>query len=454
MTIAQSIAAHIAQPHTLDDELVEQVDTFIVDYLGVTVGGVDRDSAAAVRNASAVADAPDGLRRSRVHGLPAWASMEEAALINGVTAHGLEIDDTHEQASMHPGVAVLPAVFGHADVHPVDVGTARRAIAVGYDVMTSVGVLLGAAESYSRGFHPTAVCGSIGAAAAVAVLMGLSEQQSAHAVSLAANMAAGSLEFLSDGSWTKRLNAGHAAATGIRAARLAQAGFTGPAEAFEGKHGFLNLYGLGVVDSRELELELGKGVRDTSVKMYPCCRYMHGNIDLLREIHDELPSLELDEVESIECGVISAGATLISVPAERKLTVTTPVDAQFNMPYGAAIALTTGRADVDQFDGAVDIAHDLDGWMRKVTCYESPQLEAAYPASWQAEVRVRLRDGRVVERNSDAFLGSPGRRASRDDVLAKVAKLVDEQWVAELRPRMAALESSTRFDSAAVLGAE
>ena len=451
-TIAERLAAHIAQPHKLNPELIEQIDTFIFDYLGVTVNGTAHPSAQAARRASALTTAPDALRTSRVHGTNEWATLEEAALVNGVAAHGPELDDTHEQASMHPGVVVMPAVFAIADAHEIDVQTARRAIAVGYDVMTAVGTLLGAAESYGRGFHPTGVCGSIGAAAAVAVLLELDEEQATHAVSLAANMSAGSLEFLSDGSWTKRLNPGHAAATGIRAARFAAAGFEGPALAFEGRDGFLRLYGAGLVAGRELEVSLGRGVRDTSIKMYPCCRYMHGNIDLLIDLHHELPALTLDEVELIECGVISAGATLVSEPAERKLTVTSQVDAQFNMPFGAAVALTTGSATVEQFADAVTVAAELDGWMRKVRCVESPRLEAAYPASWQAEVRLHLTDGRVIERYSEAYLGSPNNRATPAQITQKIAGLTSDNWADEVQGRVAALDAAQRFTSALLLG--
>ena len=453
MTIAERIGEHAAAPHVLDDDLARQVDLFVLDYLAVTVGGVDRPSAAAARRAVGLAHAPDDLRPARLHGVDACAGVEDAALVNGITAHGLELDDTHEAASMHPGVAILPAVFAVADAHVVSVERARRAIAVGYDVMAATGVLIGAAESYGRGFHPTGVCGSIGAAAAVSVLLELDAAHAAHAVSLAANMSAGSLEFLSDGTWTKRLNAGHAAATGIRAARLAQAGFLGPARAFEGRDGFLRLYGQGEVPGRGFDLTLGRGVRETSIKLYPCCRYMHGNIDLLRDLHRELPGLLLADVAEIECAVISAGAALVSEPAERKQTVTSAVDAQFSMPFGAALALATGRADVDQFDNAVKVAHELEGWMRKVRCITSDSVEAAFPEAWHARVRVTLTDGRVLLRETEAFRGAPAQPALLADIILKASELVNAAWSDALRSRLLSLTPSVRFSSATLLGA-
>jgi 2-methylcitrate dehydratase PrpD len=310
--------------------------------------------------------------------------------------------------------------------------------------MCVVGTLVGAAESYGRGFHPTGISGAVGGAAAAAALLRLDEEQSLHAVALAANMAAGSLEFLSDGSWTKRLNAGHAAATAIRAARLAKAGFTGPETAIEGRDGFLTQYGQGAVEGRRLVLRFGESALATSIKFYPCCRYMHGTIDLLRDVHREYPGLTVDDVHSIETAVLRAGASLVSEPRERKLVVNTPVDAQFNMPFGAALALATGEATVADFDDAPKVAAALDGWIRKVECYTSDELEAAFPASWQAEVRVRLADGTVIERRESAFRGSPGERATIDQVVEKATNLLGES-AASLAASIRLLDGAERM---------
>jgi 2-methylcitrate dehydratase PrpD len=159
---------------------------------------------------------------------------------------------------------------------------------------------------------------------------------------------------------------------------------------------------------------------------------MHGNIDLLRDIHSEYPQLALTDVESIRVGVIKAGATLVSEPAARKLDVRTPVDAQFNMPFGAAVALTTGKATVEQFDAAPALARKLLPWMEKVTCYTSEKLEAAFPASWQAEVQIRLTDGTLIERSENAFRGAPQDRATLADLVAKAEGLVGESPAAGL----------------------
>ncbi len=178
------------------------------------------------------------------------------------------------------------------------------------------------------------------------------------------------------------------------------------------------------MEGRELRLERGAGVLATSVKFYPCCRYMHGGIDLLRGIRAEHPDLRLEDVERIEVGVIEAGATLVSVPAEAKQRIESAVDAQFSMPFGAAVALSTGEATVAQFDDAPAVARELAGWMAKVDCVTSPRLEAAFPARWQGEVAVHLADGRVIEAFEPAFVGSPGAGITRDAVVAKARTLL------------------------------
>lgn len=441
-TVSRQLARHVLANQAMSRELSAWMRLLLLDYYAVTAGGASRKSAAAARAAVQISAERNTFFPATLHGVGGFVTVDDAALVNGITAHGLELDDTFEESSLHPAVVLFPAVLAAADADGYSVANVLRATAVGYDVMCSVGVLLGAAEAYDRGFHPTGVAGALGVAAAAAALFSLDEDQTVNALGLAANMAAGSLEFLSDGSWTKRLNAGHAAATGLRAAKLASAGFTAPETALEGRDGFLRQYGHGLVEGRMLRLEFGQGAWETSIKFYPCCRYMHGNIDLLRDIHDEYQGLALADIESINVAVIKAGATLVSEPPERKLVVGTPVDAQFNMPFGAAVALATGRATVEQFDDAPALALELREWMDKVTCYTSERLEMAFPASWQAEVSIRLVDGTIIEKTEDAFRGSPGERATWADIKAKAEGLLDPVIAAALAESVANLRDS------------
>jgi len=243
--------------------------TLLYAFLAVAIGGINRKSVRSAREAYASLGSP--ALAAIVLGASFRLGAEDAALVNGIAAHGLELDDTFEKASLHPGVVVFPALLAVAEEDGTELGRVLEAAVVGYDVMCHVGVVLGATESYGPGFHPTGVAGAIGAAAAVARLRGLDEKRTTTAIGVAADLAAGSLECLSDGTWTKRLNGGHAAAVGIRSARLAGAGFIAPQAALEGRDGFLENYGRGVHPERMTPIDAGEYAWNTSIKLYPCC---------------------------------------------------------------------------------------------------------------------------------------------------------------------------------------
>lgn len=430
MLLAQRYAQHALAPFSLEPDRSAWVRSLLYDFLAVTLGGTSRESAKSARAAYDALGSPDGI--STVFGSAKRLGAEDAALINGITAHGLELDDTFEEASLHPGVVIFPAVLAVAEERNLNIGTVLDAAVVGYDVMCNVGLALGAAESYRRGFHPTGVAGAIGAAAALSRILHFDKTQAANAIGIAANLAAGSLEFLSDGAWTKRLNAGHAAAVGVRATRLAGVGFLAPETALEGRDGFLANYGEGFKAESVQPLQAGEYAWNTSIKLYPCCRYMHGNLDLLLDIAAERPGLTNSDIAEVEVAVIRAGARLVSLPAAAKLHVESVVDAQFNMPFGAALALTTGEATVEQFDRAAQLAPDLMPLIRKVRCVTSPAVEAAFPADWTAEVKVTFSDDTVLSSRTEAFRGSPDARASRADLLAKATTLLGQSHATQL----------------------
>lgn len=430
----------------IDSAVYERLRLLLFDYVAIVRAGATKDSA---RAAFGAVGGPE-LSRVAAGGTPAliegtdtYTRAEDAALVNGVAAHGLELDDTHEEASLHPGVVIWPTVLALGDELQAEADAVLRAASIGYDVTCAVGVLIGAREAYGRGFHPTGVAGTIGAAAAAASLFNLDEEGTKNSLSLAADIAAGSLEFLADGSWTKRLNAGNASAQGIRAGRLARAGFVGPDSAIEGRDGALTQYGEKSSHGHALHLVAGKGSAETSVKFYPCCRYMHGNIDLLLAIHAETGDLRVEDVERVDVGVIRAGQTLVSLPPEKKLSIKTPVDAQFNMPFGAALALAKGHVTLEDFDSAPAIAEELAAWLPKIQSHTSERLETSYPKTWKAEVTIRFRDGRSITRAEDAFKGSPGEPATWAQVQAKAASLLGSSAAGSLSERISSLDGGT-----------
>jgi 2-methylcitrate dehydratase PrpD len=401
---------------------------------------------------------PRSAGQAPVLGTGQTAAVRDAALVNGISAHSIELDDTHEPSSSHPGTVVWTALLAAAAGTP---GTPATMMAVldsavtGYQVMASLGELMGPAELYRQGLHPTAVCGVFGAAAAVGRLAGLDTGTLRAAFGIALSMSAGSMAYLSDGAWTKRFHSGSAAAGGILAAELAAGGFTGPADAFGDPYGLMHIYG-GIRPPARVEAVLAHAagltaVHETSVKFHPCCRYMHGVMDLLAAYRSE--GGRVQGVTRIDCGVLSGGMGLVGEPAGRKRTVANMVDAQFSMPFGAALTLSRGTSSLTDFQNAGRLATHLQPLMDLTWMHTSAELDAAYPARWGAEVTVSFADGETVELRTPAFRGSPGWPARRGEIEAKAAGLLGDVAAGRLLAAVDALGDGDRFDPARVAAA-
>src|SRR6266568_9064918 len=280
----------------------ERVRYLLLDHLGVTLRGSLLPSSLATYT---MVQAMNGSSNegSTIFGRDERAEAAWAALANGVAAHGLEMDDVENRSSLHPGVVVFPAVLALAEQIGSQPADFYSAVIAGYEVTLRVGAALNPASSYERGFHPTAVCGTLGAAAASARLLRLTPEQTNMALGIAGSMAAGSMAYLQDGAWTKRLHPGWACHAGIMAARLAAAGFVGPASILESSYGFLHAYSSASDISQLVRKEEDEfAIMQVSIKPYACCRYMHGPIDCLFEIiHTYHPNPE--HIELVRCGV-------------------------------------------------------------------------------------------------------------------------------------------------------
>lgn len=426
-------------------ELDRLVRVLLTDYLGVAHRGAQlRSSQSALASVESsphfTAEFP-----ATIWGVQRFAESRDAAFANAVCGHGLELDDTYEPSSLHPGVVIFSSAFALAQARDLTWVEMARAVLIGYDVMAQIGVYVGSEEMYGRGFHPTGVAGALGAAAVWAALSGLDEAATQEAISLAANMAAGSLEFLSDGSWTKRLNAGHATTVGFRAGELAAQGFTGPELAIEGRNGLAVQYGQGSDPSRVLSLEFGRSAQETSIKFFPCCRYMHGVMDLLAAYRAEHPDFDVNSLDRIDAAVITAGQTLVSEPPAEKLRIATPVDAQFSMPFGAAAALLLDEVTLDVFDHAPDYAHRFAPLMAKVRCVSDGGIDAVYPRRWAASVTLHFLNGESEELHEPAFVGSPQNPASAGRMHHKAVGLIGEHSASALTQAVAVLSDDTRM---------
>ena len=400
----------------LTPQVVDRAKYYCLDYLTVASRGSQVPSSVAMRNAlktlGTVGD-------SVVMGTSLRASPDYAALANGTAAHSLEMDDINNDASIHPAVPTFPAAFACGDLERVSGRQFITAIVAGYDLMIRLGRALDPRKHYARGFHPTGTCGTFGATAVASRLLGLDATQTSWAMGIAGSQAAGSLEFLAQGAWTKRMHPGWAAHGGLIAALLAREGFIGPTTIFEGRDGFLHGYSDEADGSKALE---GLGslfyINKVSIKPHACCRYKQGPVDCLLEIVRE-HSVKPEEVEKVTVGVLKAGFNVVAAPEEQKRNPQNVVDAQFSMPFGAAVAIIYGRASLDEYTEDAIARPEVKELMSKVECVQDPALEVNYPSQWPAWVKVQTRNGGSFRAEIQYPKGDPENSLSWDEIKDK-----------------------------------
>ncbi len=332
--------------------------------------------------------------------LPAGA----AAMLDGAFAHSLDFDDTHRESSLHPGAPVIPAALAVAQREGASTDRLLAGVRAGYDVTCAVGRAVGPDAHYDRGFHITATCGTFGATAAAGVVAGLAPDELRDAFGVNVSQVAGSLQFLANGAWNKRLHPGLAARRGVTAVALAEAGFRGAAEPLGGQFGFFRSYS-DDPDPEAIATVEQEAVAETALKPYPCCRYMHSAIDALTALAGEVDPAT---VESVTVDIPAPGVRLTGDPIDAKRRPENFVDCQFSMPFAAALSLREGDAGLRAFlDAQSDLDDpDLRRLMDATDVVTTDAVSSLFPEQWAARVVVET-DDETLERLVETASGEP-----------------------------------------------
>ena len=388
----------------------------MLDTLGSCLASSREDFGRAVLDS---AERLGGPQESTLIGTKAKAGAASAALANATLAHGLDFDDTREGAIVHTGCVAVTTALAVGEA----VGASGRAVLeatiAGVEVMCRVGLAV-PGRFHARHFHPTSLTGSFAAAAVAGRLYHLTEDQLVHAFGICGSQAGGIIEYLADGSWTKRLHPGWAAHAGVAAVILARAGFTGPETVFEGAHGFYQAFAGGSVEAtvdgllgtlgREWELE------QLTLKPYPCGSIAQPYMDCalrLRDKHQIRPA----NIASISCRTAEGPVPRLWEPLAAKHRPANGYAAKFSLPYLLAAMFVKGRASLAEFtDEAV-----RDEAVLEVSGKVGYEIDASidYPRQFIGQVTVRLRDGRRLEESQDHPRGGPDSPMSRAEVEAK-----------------------------------
>jgi len=430
----------------LDSEIVVRARFLLLDLVGNIVRARhDSESTPALLAATRALGLAAG--NNGVFGDNARYTPAGAAFLNGAIAHSLDFDDTHAAGSLHPGAPVIPAALAAGEMCGASGADVLAAIVAGYEVTCRTALALPAGAHYDRGFHPTATCGVFGAAVAASRVFGLDAAKTEAAIGIALSQSSGSLQFLSNGAWTKRFQVGWAAMAGLTAATLAREGFSGPAEALEGRLGFLHAYAPEPTPARVTE-NLGSlfELMATAVKPYPSCRYGHAGIDAVLALRAE-HALKPEEIEQITYGVSHAGLLLIGLPAEKRANPQNVVDGQFSGPFVLSCALVTGAMGWDSYRELHNPV--IRALLPKVACVHDPEMQAEFPTNMSGRVTLRAR-GQVFSKTVIVPKGEPGNFLTEAELRAKFAGLTESVLGAE---RSAALaEAVLAIDSMPGIG--
>jgi 2-methylcitrate dehydratase PrpD len=412
-SVAETLAAKIVtvRPGALPAGTARKCEDLLIDVVGLCVTARNEDY---IRSALAGCD-DDGPCTAIGHRRTLTAAG--AAFVNGTAAHGEDFDDTFEGGPVHAGAVIVPAVLAACERHDPDGGRALIGIAVGTEVLCRLSLVAPKAV-HTAGFHPTAVFGAIGAAAGVGAALGLNARQIVDALGIAGSMAGGIIEYLAEGAWTKRLHAGWAAQSGIRAALLARAGFTGPRTVFEGAHGLFQ--GFARTTGGDYDVLTGdfgaRWVTDTlAFKPYPCGTMAQPYIDCARRLVAR--GIKPEDIAEIVCEVAEATVHRLWEPLADKQRPRTGYAAKFAVPYLLAAGFVHGGVGLGAFtDKAVGDERVL-ALAAKVKFVIDP--DNPYPDNYTGHIRATLRDGGVVEERQPYLRGGAQEPMTRQELTAK-----------------------------------
>ncbi len=412
IAVAEHLADRIAAVGTLPDAVRAKCEETLIDVVGLCLAARNEDYVQAALNGWDDDGPCTAIGHTRT------LSAAGAAFVNGTAAHGEDFDDTFEGGPVHAGAVLVPAVLAACERYGIDGAAALKGIAIGIETMCRLSTVA-PTKAHKAGFHPTAIFGAAGAAAGVAAALGLNKKQTVDALGIVGSMASGIIEYLAEGTWTKRMHAGWAAQSGLRAALLARAGFQGPRTVFEGAHGLFHGFANTLDgDYGALTGDFGQRwvTQTLAFKPYPCGTMTHPYIDCARRLGARLEAQNLGEQDVAEmvCDVGEGTVHRLWEPLAAKQTPNNGYAGKFSQPYCIATGFIRGSVGLADFtDQAVKdkAVLALAGKVRYRIDPDNP-----YPKNFTGHIRVTLRDGTVVEERQPHMRGGAHEPLTRTDI--------------------------------------
>ena len=425
-------------------EVINRTKQMFLDYLGVAYGGliVAESSNPIIDGVIELSNGSKG--ECTLLGREEKLPPQYASLVNGTLAHSMDFDDTHRDAVIHIGTPLFSVLLALSEGKHLSGKDFLSAAVVGYDVTGKIGRAHGGAV-HARGFHPTATTGIFGCTAAGARLLGYTKDQTMNALGLNVSQAAGSTQFLENGSWNKRFHTGLTAHNAILSLVMARNEYLGASSPLEGSHGYFELYANGSRGADKALEQLGRDfeVMNTAVKPYPCCRYSHATIDAVTDMIAS-ESISIKDISTIDITMGSTGYGLVAYPPEMKRNPTNIVEGQFSVYFAAAAAADSGSYSWSDYE---KLSNDE---IIRVMQGTTVLLNESWGAGMESEIEISLSDGKKLKRKVEYPKGEPENPMSWEEMSQKFTEwgnlAIGKQKTKSIESRISNLEQLENID--------
>jgi len=442
--VTRTLARYIvsAKPEDLPASVRKEAARTLLNWVGCAVGGSRHET---VGIAISALSPFSGAAQARILGRKERLDILHAALINGISSHVLDYDDTHTHNIVHPAGPVISAILALSEHRPISGTDFVNALVLGVDVECRIGNSV-YPKHYDVGWHITGTAGVFGSAAASGKLLGLSEQQMLWALGLAATQPVGLQEMF--GSMTKSFHPGRAAQNGLTAALLASKGFTSSEQSLEAKYGWVNVVST-AHNYNDITGKLGKEfeISKNTYKPFACGVVMHATIDGCIQLRNE-NKLAPADIDRVELKVHPLVMQLTS-----KTSPQTGLEGKFSIYHAASVALAEGGGGIDQFSDRAVRDRTVAGLRERISTVIDSSLHED-----QVRIALTTKQGRRIDKFVEHAVGSLEHPMSDKDLETKFAglangilsetnqrKLMDLCWTVEKLPKASAVADAARM---------
>ena len=341
-----------------------------------------------------------------------------ASIINGTAVHGEDFDDTFEGTPVHVGAVMVPAILAAAQARKLSGNEFLKGLAIGSELICRL-ALVAPTAVHRQGFHPTAIFGAFGASIGISSAIGSSSNQMVSSLGIVGSMASGIIEYLAEGTSTKRLHPGWAAGCGWQSANIGKSGFVGPRTVFEGTHGVFNTFAKETIkpDFSYLTNDLGNRweCEKLAIKPYACGTMAQPFIDCSIKLKSKISNI--NEIDRIVAKVGEGTVHRLWEPLEEKQNPSSPYGAKFSVPYCIAVGLIDGQAGLKQFTEKRLQDPSLLNLASKVSYEINPDDE--YPKNYTGDITIFNKNGTTLSANQNCLRGGKLSPLKEEEVYRK-----------------------------------